>query len=280
MSLVRLPKELYCQVVRRLDSDDEALKGFDEQTNEYSRALREKYERYRREVGNVLRNLTPDNVMKELHVARTRERAFKGVQVALSLDQINEILAAFVRHWSGDRFATAIQTLINDPNFELRWEAPALHLRVNSKTIYEFETPEQNVLRFGCNRWPRLNDIECDIDQFTDEQQAIKQFHRAFSQRMVTSDIRPTRQKQMLRDLLVNSSLFLCTECCFCFLGLSAQDKDAIDRLKAMSIEFWYYPNQLAFTIDFALHPDALELCKQLGELSINFRTYYNYRMR
>ena len=283
MSLVGLSQELYCQILRRVNDDDEALEGLNKETAKYGRALREKYRQYRQAVVDVPLPLTPKTFFEELQKARTRERAFRGVQVEWE----NVCDKWMLDNWMPHHFAQTLKTLICDPNFKLQWKAPAIELRVDAELLFQFTTPEQNKLLICCNAFGNNDNIlDCHIEKFTNERQAIQALHRALLRSVNTSNVSRMFQRRIIRTLIKASSLFSRQERHYCTLRVSADNwnEDIVKSLNAMSSSvFDVNWQKITFDIDFALHPDALQMCRKLGELEIAkgyLYKYYDYRLR
>ena len=210
MSLVTLPEELYCQVIRRLNHDDNALDGFDKRTARFGRTLQEKYRRYSQEVNAFkFRPFTGYDILEELRRAQNRERAFGGVRINPGPAKriVKRFADEFCNRWF---FMDAFPRVLQDPKFHLEFANRAFTLKVGT-TLYTISTPENLTLRVENKEGFCLDVKNSVISVFkADKELALTELQLFLSSKDTTM-LNEDGAHRLLTHLMWESSLFSAT---------------------------------------------------------------------
>ena len=215
MSLTSLPSELYVRILHRLDSTDDALRGYDF-------PLRDLYSKYDNELRDYLsKDTSPEDTLQELQKAIGRPRGYRGIAINAQSPRYEAKLADKFDNFytkTPARFATALTQLLDDPALNLKFENGRLTLSVadlserGDRPIHyatiEFEQTEDKI-KIGATiqlKDYRRNTLTIDgAFPFTTKQQAIA----VVKQALTDNKTQVLQCRGALGGLLLGSSLFL-----------------------------------------------------------------------
>lgn len=215
MLLTGLPPELYVRILHRLDSTDDALRGYDF-------PLRKLYSKYDNELRDYLsKDTPPEGTLHELQKAIGRPRGYRGIAINYRLPL--KLGDKFIKFYASTpaRFAIALTQLLDDPALNLKFENGRLTLSVADffakgnhpgyilgyYATFEFEqTEDKMIIRSSVQLWELWrNTLMIDGKfPFTTKQQAIA----GVKQALANNTSRVIHFGSAVGGLLLGSSLF------------------------------------------------------------------------